>query len=365
MTASSAWVQGHEVLYLDELKPLAWKGLLAIWQDRGLQSRLAGKPRVVKSPTGLPYVRWPILSGLNSLLQYIWLALQPRLAGPVDILVFYGVPQPLLQDLLIRLFPAARLVYDCADDKETSFSDLRSRKHGEAVRGWEKSLVDKVQILGSINARNLGTLDMNRRKPWAVFGNGVDQNLFRPHPRTTLFNGCFTLVYAGAINERLDLERLKSLLSSNPEKMQLHFYGNEHRVLDQLKSFPNFHHHGLIPFQSLPSALSQYDFGLLPYRDIPSIQFSFPLKTLQYLSMGLPVLAFPYQGIDLFSGHVHLIENQIPDLSKLPKPEPAIVAGYSWSTLAERYLDFLQAPRSAPFPATPSEAQATLSHVTR
>lgn len=318
---------GHEVEYLDCIRPLG-RGAAA---PRDLPAGLHWH----RAAPGIPERPWT--SSLHALWQGMRLAFLP--GGRRDLLLFYGVPHPFVQETACRLLPARRRAYDCADDKVSTFRDLSGEASAKLVGTWERELLSKVDALTAINQANLLRLDPGGRLPGAVVENGVDLELFRFRRRRMVSQGPLKLAYAGTVNDRMDIPRLGRLLEANPE-VELHIFGGDHPCLDPLRDHPRLRLRGWIPFRELPEALDGCDIGLVPYRDLPSIRASSPLKSLQYLALGLPVAAFPYPGLPLCDGQVHLLdEDRLPeDVRSWSVPDDGAVREHGWDAVARRLL---------------------------
>ncbi|MCP4295395.1 MAG: glycosyltransferase family 1 protein, partial [Proteobacteria bacterium] len=160
--------------------------------------------------------------------------------------------------------------------------------------------------------------------------NGVDLKLCSHNRNSDSNSSLKKIVYAGAINDRLDTDLLISFAENN--NITLDLYGNTHQVLDPLTRHRNISYKGLVSYFDLPKIFSRYEYGLLPYRNLTSIQNSSPLKVLQYFASGLQVLSFPftvwadlkpYIGNILGSGAFSTSDKRVPTKHFLQE--------YSWS----------------------------------
>ena len=335
--------QGHEVTYINHIKPASVRNVLNFLHKPVLvEENLLLYPDI----PGLPQGKLPWLAIFNALLQplYLWRVL--KYVQKFDLLITYSVPLvPIfLQKALFGLFEKRVHVYDCADDKVSSARDLFSHKIALLVEKKEKNLLKFVDAVTAINTHNIERLELPLTMPNKAIGNGVDLDLFKQlSPAPKMDSPLKKVVYIGAINDRLDVEKIVKLLQHNHRRLEIHFYGNRHPVLKRLQKEKNFFYHGYAPYEELPSILSEYHYGLLPYRDIQSIRMSFPLKTLQYLACGLPVLAFSYKGINTFEGRVSLIEKELPESIDSSWIEGRrFLQGYTWDAMAKQFADFYQ-----------------------
>jgi glycosyltransferase involved in cell wall biosynthesis len=327
---------GHEVHYINSIKPLLGSGLGAIWR-----SPAETEPGIWVHPdsVGLPYVRYPWTLKptvwMQRLLHRRALASHQRW----DLLIFYGVPPGEILDLFLRSVRACLRIYDCADDKVESARDLVSPAMARKVEAWESQLVDAVDGVTAVNAQNLERLARGRRIPQRVIANGVDLELFHPVPGMPRDNR--SGVYIGRINETLDVERLLRVFGSVRETHQFHFYGRMNPVVARLHQARNFAFHDYVEYRDLPKVVSRYGFGLLPYRDVELVRRSDPLKTLQYWACGLPALAFRWESQQTFGGRLQVLEGDtLPDEIR-PPPDRAFLEGHSWIDRARRLVDFV------------------------
>lgn len=315
--------RGHEVEYLDCIRPAFRPSA----PPKDLPSNLRWYP----SAPGLPERRWS--SGVHALWQVARLALLPR--GFRDLLVFYGVAHPLVQAFALKRFPHQRAIYDCADDKVATFRDLAGPAVAARVDRWERALAARMDVLTAINETNLRRLDPTGIRPSAVVPNGVDTKLFRFRSRQIPTKFPLRIAYAGCVNGRLDVARMRRILEANPD-CEIHVFGGDHPALDPVRGHPRLVLHGWIPYEDLPRHLDECDVGLVPYLDLPSIRASSPLKSLQYLAMGLPVLAFEYPGIPTFGGAVRILQgDRLPrDVRALSVGDDSVAKAHSWQVSA-------------------------------
>lgn len=324
---------GHRVDYLDCIRPL---GRPAPEPPGDLPATL----RWHRAAPGLPERD----SKLAAMVHALWQSARLLALGRDrwDLVVFHGVPHPLVQATAVRLSGTARIAYDCADDKPATFTDLHGAATGRKVGLWEAALVERIGGLTAINESNLRRLDPAGRIPSAVVPNGVDTTLFKFRVREMPRSGPLRAAFAGTVNDRLDIARLGRLLE-NEARLEVHVFGSDHPCLDALRDHPRLRIHGLVPYRELPERLDSCHFGLVPYRDLPSIRASSPLKSYQYLSLGLPVAAFPYPGLPELGGLVHRLEEDRlpPDVLAWSVPDDSLARENSWDRMATLFLDAL------------------------
>ena len=128
--------------------------------------------------------------------------------------------------------------------------------------------------------------------PTAVIPNGVFLERFdalpvqERRPRSA--------VYVGTFNHWFDVD----LVAASAHLLQdwrIDLYGPYNRRLRPLLARRNVVHHGPLPFERVPKALSQYRVGLVPFAGGKAILETMdPLKANQYLAAGLGIASTPY-----------------------------------------------------------------------
>lgn len=136
---------------------------------------------------------------------------------------------------------------------------------------------------------------INPRGPSAVLPNGVDPGEWveipnppdwlerLPRPR---------MLYLGALDERMDTERLLAVARSHPDgSVVLVGYVPDAARLEPLRRAPNVHIHPHVRRPGLPGVLGAADVCLIPHRRTPLTEAMSPLKLYEYLAAGRPVAA--------------------------------------------------------------------------
>ncbi len=119
-----------------------------------------------------------------------------------------------------------------------------------------------------------------------------------PHPR---------LGYAGVIDERMDVELLRSLASRRPE-WQFVLLGPVVKIDPaSLPQAPNIHYLGMKQYADLPQYLSGWDIGMLPFAMNDSTRFISPTKTPEYLAAGIRVVSTPIRDVITPYGDLGLV----------------------------------------------------------
>ena len=104
-----------------------------------------------------------------------------------------------------------------------------------------------------------------------------------PHPR---------LVYAGVIDERIDMALLSRLGSADLGELVL--IGPVAKIDEaDVPAGPRVHRLGMQPYEQLPALFSHSDVALMPFALNAATRFISPTKTPEYLAAGLPVVSTP------------------------------------------------------------------------
>ena len=116
--------------------------------------------------------------------------------------------------------------------------------------------------------------------------------------------------------------------------------------ISALKSVPNIHYFGEVPFSALPEFARGFDAGLIPFVVNDLTTAANPLKLFEYLSMGIPVVSTPLPEVAKFSDNVIIAKNRdefvagIKSAASDNSPERksarrVLALQYSWSKIAD------------------------------
>lgn len=184
---------------------------------------------------------------------------------------------------------AVSVIYDCMD--ELANFKLASPHLKEA----EKSLMGRADAVftGGIS---LYEARKDRHDNIHAFPSSVDIHHFNaargpltepadqsaiPHPR---------LGYYGVIDERLDLDLIRSVATARPD-LSFVFIGPVLKISpDDLPCAANIHYLGQKAYLDLPAYLSGWNVALMPFALNDATRFISPTKTPEYLAAGRPVV---------------------------------------------------------------------------
>ncbi len=329
-------IQGNDVFYINAITPIISKETLSKRETVNSKDGVQ-----LYYQRGLPSVKFPVLSKLDSKLLSVQLNKIIKQIKSVDLILYYGIPAPWMVDLINSKLTHKLSAYDCADDKKAMFTDLISETHGQTVDWWENYLLSNTDFSVGMSESVCSILKSKSDKMVYRVENGVDLNLFTNSQRAIDENKPLKIVYTGAINDRLDFKRLKSLAQKSNVKIDL--YGNNHPILDEISDTPNISYKGFVSYFDLPNILAKYDYGILPNRNLESIRNSSPLKVLQYLSSGLKIISFPFPVWPELTSYVQIIDGEKePSLQPTLEPSEEELHSFSWSKRVETYTEILK-----------------------
>jgi len=202
-------------------------------------------------------------------------------------------------------FSPVAAIYDCMDEL-SAFKGAHSH-----LQELERDLFKRVDLVFT-GGQSLYEAKRNQHPAVYAFPSSIDVSHFSkaraanadpedqvriPHPRLGFF---------GVIDERFDVELLKSLATKRPD---LHFVmiGPVVKIrADSLPKHPNIHYLGPKKYDVLPDYLGGWDIALLLFARNESTRFISPTKTPEYLAAGKPVISTsirdvvrPYGELDL------------------------------------------------------------------
>lgn len=188
------------------------------------------------------------------------------------------------------------VVYDCMDE-------LSAFKFAPPIlKELEKQLLDKADIVftGGVSLYNHkkdshanihpfpSSIDkLHFKKARTIVTEPADQ-LKIPHPRMGFY---------GVLDERLDIDLLRSLADYNPN-WQIVMIGPIVKIdPESLPKNSNIHYLGNKSYNELPDYLSGWDVALILFALNESTKFISPTKTPEYLAAGKPVVSTPIHDV--------------------------------------------------------------------
>lgn len=213
-----------------------------------------------------------------------------------DLLRLHGSAKPILWFYTPQMYDfakhinAAAVVYDCMDEL-ANFKFASPRLRDDELALMARADVVFAGGMSLYEARRHGHANIH------AFPSSVDIDHFRaarnsivspedqagiPGPR---------LGYCGVIDERLDLDLIRSVAKSRPDYAFI-FLGPVAKISpDDLPRAANIHYLGQKAYADLPAYLSGWDAALMPFALNEATRFISPTKTPEYLAAGLAVVS--------------------------------------------------------------------------
>ncbi|HED00786.1 MAG TPA: glycosyltransferase [Proteobacteria bacterium] len=193
--------------------------------------------------------------------------------------------------------------------------------------------------------------------------NGVDTELFRPHPSDRLkaelgLQNSFVVGHVGVLREWLDFKPLFVAVKALNEKLDLKLLmvgggvGYQATVdLARKCGLQNVVFTGTVPYTQVPKYISCMDVCVVPFKQDKVSQNSLPLKLFEYMACEKPVISTRVDGIvKSFKNHVLYVsnaeeyKNQILGLydDEIPRKNLGLVGRefvkneYNWSAITSK-----------------------------
>lgn len=249
---------------------------------------------------------------------------------------------------VFEYFPHAKTVFDAVDDWSSHPN----------YQAWRSELVKKYSSINTVagtaftvSPQLLSLFPNHPNLHWIP--NGVDLNFFSRPQNPQEFSDLPQpfAVYAGIIQERLDVALLSSVAQSLPS---VHFILAgpvwENLDIQKLEAEPNVRFIGPVPYTKLPNLFSRASLGIIPHHVNRFTQSMNPLKMYEYLAAGLPVVSTPVSGTEQFSQGVRvattptefsLAVTQALHQPKTKKELQELVKNESWESRVTSMLSYI------------------------
>jgi UDP-galactopyranose mutase len=263
----------HRVLFIEEPIPGAGLGIDRSEVAPNLTVARPLRPDGVAQPAGEPLMATEIRD-----------LVQNWRRDELVVWHYSVLAEPLSRDL-----GADVMVFDCMDEL-SAFSGapphLMDRERALIARAdlvftgghslWEakRPLHPSVHLFpSSVDLAHFGSGRVEQTEPAALDG--------IPHPR---------LVYAGVIDERIDMPLLGRLAAADVGEVVL--VGPVAKIDEaDVPAGPRVHRLGMQPYAHLPAFFAHSDVALMPFALNAATRFISPTKTPEYLAAGLPVVS--------------------------------------------------------------------------
>ncbi len=210
-----------------------------------------------------------------------------------DYLLWYYTPMALD---FSRDSASSATVYDCMDEL-SGFAGAPP-----ALRANERALFQKADLVFTGGA-SLFESKRLQHESVHLFPSSVDVRHFeqartaQDDPPDQAAIGKPRLGYAGVIDERMDLELIRSVAAARPE-WQLILLGPVVKIDPAtLPQAPNIHYLGIKQYKELPRYLAGWQVGMLPFALNDATRYISPTKTPEYLAAGLRVISTPIRDV--------------------------------------------------------------------
>ncbi len=307
---------GEEVLYLPApLSPLHY--MFKRDDDRFVERRQSRMPldlqvnvREYTPLTCLPVLRqWPL--NTRSVLKRSLKVTIPDLKKVLEAVDFLEpdvlVTTNLQYAYLDNLVQPRRHIYWCKDD-------IRAFIHAPACLAQaEMELMGRVDAAVATSQHLADCLRERCGRHVDCIRNGADVERFRggraedapgavqncPEPR---------VIYAGILNERLQIDWISQAAAAMPEVSFL-LVGPVETELNALSSLRNVYLTGPISPSDLSSVYAACAVGMIPFRRTPLVEATCPIKLYEYLASGLPVVASRWRELEDMASPALLADN--------------------------------------------------------
>jgi glycosyltransferase involved in cell wall biosynthesis len=198
------------------------------------------------------------------------------------------------------------VVFDCMDE----LSAFRGAPPDLLAR--ERALMSRADLVFT-GGHSLWEAKRSLHPRVHAFPSSVDRTHFarareeQLEPEVLAGIGRPRLVYAGVIDERIDLDVVKEVCAADIGEVVL--IGPVAKIDPaDVPSGPRIHQLGMQPYEALPALFSHADIGLMPFALNESTRFISPTKTPEYLAAGLPVVSTPITDVVRGYGDLDMVE---------------------------------------------------------
>lgn len=159
--------------------------------------------------------------------------------------------------------------------------------------------------------------------------------------------------YIGVVQDRVDVDLIKTLARKNPTKSFVIVGPVWHESDAQsLREMTNIHLLGYKSYQEAPMYIQQFDVGLIPHKASAFVTSTNPMKLYEYLACGIPVVATASSGVDALKEYVYIADTPEDANRKLylalqednaerRKARAKAIEEYSWANITQQMLDIV------------------------
>ncbi|OGO25448.1 MAG: hypothetical protein A2W33_07055 [Chloroflexi bacterium RBG_16_52_11] len=257
----------------------------------------------------------------------------------------------------IKKFDHPILVYDVLDDISIH-DNPKDESAGKKARLYHQELIEHADFVIA-SSQLLYNKIKSLRADVLFVPNGVDLEHFNPdkvQPTPELKRFKRSIIgYHGAIASWFDGKLVADAAKLRPEYDFVLVGPVSDKAVDTtLRSQPNIHLMGMVPYENLPPYVVRFDIGIMPFLVNPLTNAIRPLKVLEYLAMRKPVVATPIEEIQDWPGvriaaSLEEFVSQIDEcltITPIQENPPQILGllnGSTWSIAAKPIIDAILA----------------------
>lgn len=139
--------------------------------------------------------------------------------------------------------------------------------------------------------------------------NGVNTNTFNKHNRS--IKNSDIIGYVGSIDDRLDVELLELLITSNTNQ-KFQFIGRvvDEEVQNKLSKYENVEFVPAVSPTLLADYIAKFKVGLIPFVRNQFTENIYPMKVNEYLALGVPVVCTHFSDLSSLANVIRIAENK-------------------------------------------------------
>ena len=244
----------------------------------------------------------------------------------------------------LKYFPSSYIVYHATENylMDSGGRNCNAEIADTLISVLSEQLFDHIVVCAPSIKDSLLTKSFYKSTDITFAPNGCDfkqisDELFHITKNDEI-NENITILYQGAINERIDFDLLFIVISNLP-KYKFKFFGKVAKEVknkwDKIIKLNNVDYQGFVNSSELYKEISSADVGIIPFTSDEWIKASLPLKSFEYLSCGLPVVSVP---IDYFS--------RFPDVFRIADTPEKFIKEIQSQVLKRNDKKFLTRARS-------------------
>ncbi|MGJ5813753.1 glycosyltransferase [Paludibaculum fermentans] len=118
-----------------------------------------------------------------------------------------------------------------------------------------------------------------------------------------------TVGYIGSLSSWFDVELIRFAAAARPAWRFVLIGRIENPRVESLRSLPNVHLHGEVPYAGLARHLATFDVGIIPFVRNALTLSTNPIKLYEYFACGLPVVSATLPEVERYSDLVYLADD--------------------------------------------------------